>query len=130
MRERSRAVALSILLLVFAVGGLAGMAVEEGLGLDWFDFLDEDQPGEAISGDEDFLLRLDLTADQRERIEQIFEQQDDQLETYWREHLPAIRSIVAASDTRIDSVLTPAQRTQYHDRIRSRGDGVPEPGID
>ncbi len=119
-----------MLLIAFTVGALAGMVIEEGLGLDWFDFLAEDRPGEVVSGDEQFLLNMDLTASQKERVARIFEQQDEQLEKYWRENLPAIRSIVAGTDAQIDSALTPAQRALYQERIRSRGAGVPEPGVD
>ena len=41
MRPRARAVGVLLLAASFAVGSLAGMAAEEALGLDWFDFLDE-----------------------------------------------------------------------------------------
>ena len=130
MRERSRALAFSMLLLTFIVGALAGMVIEEGLGLDWFDFLDEDRAGEVVSGDERFLLQMDLTTSQREQVTRIFARQDEQLEEYWRRHLPAIRAIVAETDAQIGAALTPAQRAVYQERIRSRGGDMPKPGAD
>ena len=47
---RTRLVAGGMIAIAFAVGGLAGMAVEESLGLDWFDFLDEDEVDRALPG--------------------------------------------------------------------------------
>src|SRR5690606_15981263 len=73
---RPRFVASLLLLLTFVVGGMAGMALEEALGLDWFDFLDEDnrpEQGQLLAG-------LQLTPGQRDRIDDILDVQEERLE--------------------------------------------------
>ena len=127
MSARSRRTALMLLLLTFFVGGMSGMAVEEALGLDWFDFLDEDAMTENPGSDQAFLIQLGVDADQRSRIENIFRDQDQQLEAYWRGQLPALHAIVEKTDARIDSVLTPEQRAAFKQRIKNRGSSVPAP---
>ena len=122
MNRRPRLAAGALLLLTFIVGGLAGMALEEAAGLDWFDFLDEDnQPtaGQILAG-------LDLTPDQRSRIGEILEEQDERLEVYWRGRIPEMRTIVATSFEEIREVLSPAQRETFDERIRAQGVPLPQ----
>src|SRR5687768_2159772 len=95
--------------MTFVVGPMTGMAGEEGFGLDWFDFLDEDEITQNAATDEQFLLGLGLDFGQRARIEDIFDAQDEKLETYWENQLPALRAIVQQTDVEVVSVLTPAQ---------------------
>jgi Spy/CpxP family protein refolding chaperone len=123
--SRARVLGALLLTMTFVVGGLGGMALEEAAGIDWFDFLDEDAPSDDSGGDRAFLMQMDLTSEQRDRIDAIFEQQDDELETYWRSQLPALRAIVRQSDTRIAAVLSAEQRAQFEQRIRDRGSSVP-----
>lgn len=121
MSPRPRIVASLLLLLAFAVGGMAGMALEEALGLDWFDFLDEDnapEQGQLLAG-------LGLSAEQQERIAAILETQEDRLEEFWESRLPEMRPIVAESYDRIRAVLTPEQRQQFDARVNARGITVP-----
>ncbi|MGH7551789.1 MAG: hypothetical protein ACREMQ_02020 [Longimicrobiales bacterium] len=121
MNRRPALVAAFMLILTFVVGGLAGMALEEALGLDWFDFLDEDSrpsEGQLLSG-------LDLSENQREQIEEILDQQEDSLEDFWENRIPDMRAIVAASYEQIRRVLTPEQRATFDERIRSQGIQVP-----
>ena len=97
------------------------MALEEALGLDWFDFLDEDsrpEQGQLLEG-------LELTDEQRGRIDRILEGQEDRLEEFWQSRLPEMRPIVLESYDRIRNVLTPAQREQFDARVQARGVAVP-----
>lgn len=117
MNRRPAAVASMLLLLTFTVGGLAGMALEEGLGLDWFDFLDEDNrpvEGPLLSG-------LDLSDSQNDRIQAILKGQDDRLEQYWENRLPEMEEIVAESYDQIRPVLTTEQRTIFDQRVQAQG---------
>ncbi len=113
MRAGARSVGILLLGLSFAVGGLAGMAVEEGLGLDWFDFLDEDRDPEEV-----LLSDLGLTAAQRDRVEEILDRREERLEAYWRTRLPEIQSVVDSSYAEVRAVLTPAQVPAFDRRVR------------
>lgn len=118
---KRRLTAISILLLAFVVGALAGMAAEEGFGIDWFEFLDEDRDddeGELLSG-------LDLSADQRERARDILERQEDRLEEYWEARLPEIRHILEASYAEIRRGLTPEQQVRFDRRVRELDGRIP-----
>ena len=117
MTTRPRLLAVLLLATTFLVGGLAGMAAEEGLGIDWFDFLDEDF-GE---GDEDLLRGLQLTNEQRARIQAIGEAEEDRLEAYWEARLPEIRAIVDESYDEIRRELNPEQRAEFDRRVEARG---------
>jgi Spy/CpxP family protein refolding chaperone len=110
-----------MLVLVFGVGGLTGMALEEGLGLDWFDFLDEDN--EEV--DDQILSGLQLSEEQRARIDGIREAQEERLEDYWETRIPDMRAIVGLSYEEIRAVLTPGQRETFDQRIRLQGIPVP-----
>jgi Spy/CpxP family protein refolding chaperone len=115
-------VAAAMLLLAFFVGSLAGMAVEEALGIDWFDFLDEDNR----SAERALLTELDLSSEQRARIEEILERREARLEGYWEARIPEMRSLVAGSYEEVRAVLQPAQRERFDQRIRSQGIPLPE----
>ncbi len=122
--RRPRAVAALLLALAFASGGLAGMALEEAAGLDWFDFLDED-----VRRDGRLLDGMGLSGAQREQVERILDRQEDRLEEYWAARLPEMQAVAAASHDEIRAVLTPRQRTVFDRRVRAQeARAVEEPG--
>lgn len=121
MNRRPGLVAAVMLVLVFGVGGLTGMALEEGLGLDWFDFLDEDNE----EADDQILAGLQLSEEQRAQIDEIRDAQEERLEEYWESRIPDMRGIVVISYEEIRAVLTPEQREVFDRRIRERGIPVP-----
>lgn len=121
MKRRPGFVAAAMLALSFVVGGMAGMALEEALGLDWFDFLDEDARG----ADGRLLADLDLTDQQRDRVAEILDAQEERLEAYWESRLPDMRGVVAESYAQIRAVLTPEQRELFDARVRATG--LPQP---
>jgi Spy/CpxP family protein refolding chaperone len=113
VRHGARAVGALLLAATFLVGGLAGMAAEEALGLDWFDFLDEDaQPGE-----DRLFAGMGLTDAQEERIGEILERREDRLEAYWEGRLPDIQRIMGASYDEMRQVLAPEQRADFDRRV-------------
>ena len=120
MKKGTRFIAGLIVASAFAVGGLAGMAVEESLGLDWFDFLDEDEPEDSI------LAGLDLSAEQRRQAETILERQEDRLENYWEGRLPELRAILRESNAELRQILTPEQQRVFDRSVRELGDRVPD----
>ncbi len=117
---RARLVAGSMIAIAFAVGGLAGMAVEESLGLDWFDFLDEDEVEDSL------LAGIELTDAQQQRAEEIFDAQEDRLEDYWEVRLPEIHAILDEAYAETRRILTPEQQRVFDERVRERGYQVPE----
>lgn len=122
MNGRSRLVASALLALVFLTGSLVGMAVEEGFGIDWFDFLDKDED----AMDMRFLSDLRLDTEQEDNIERILERREDDLENYWRSRVPELRAILAASDDSIRAVLSPGQRERFDQIISNGGERIPD----
>jgi Spy/CpxP family protein refolding chaperone len=121
MRPRARLIALSLLLLSFLIGGLAGMAVEEAAGIDWFEFLDEDNDDR----DDRLLAGLDLTAAQREQAEEMLEQQENGLEAYWETRLPEIRQMIDSTYAGIRAMLTPDQQVVFDRRVHDLDGDLP-----
>ena len=115
MKRRPAAIAGVMLAVTFAVGGLTGMAFEEALGIDWFEFLDRN-----ASPDRAMLADLGLTASQKATIGDIFARQENHLAAYWEGRLPEIRTIVARTDEEIREVLTAEQRVLFDQRLRAR----------
>ena len=121
MNRRPRLIAALLLVLVFGIGSLAGMALEEALGIDWFEFLDEDTD----EADDQLLVDLDLTRDQRARAEVILEREEDRLEDYWETRLPEIQSILHQTYAEIRAILTADQQTVFDRKVRNLGGRVP-----
>jgi Spy/CpxP family protein refolding chaperone len=115
VRQRARVVGALLLAATFAVGGLAGMAAEEALGLDWFDFLDED----AGPAEDRLFAGLSLSAEQKERIDAIQDRREDRLEAYWESRLPDIQRLMGDSYGEMRQVLTPEQRPEFDRRVRA-----------
>jgi Spy/CpxP family protein refolding chaperone len=114
VRQRARAVGALLLAATFAVGGLAGMAAEEALGLDWFDFLDED----AAPADDRLFAGVELTGAQERQIEGIRDRREERLEGYWESRLPDIQRIMDDSYGEMRRVLTPEQQPAFDRRVR------------
>lgn len=121
MKRSARLVAVLLLGVSFVAGGLAGMVLEEALGLDWFEFLDED----VRRGEGRLLADLRLSAEQQERVERILKRQEDRLESYWHQRLPEIRQITGEAHTEIRAILTPEQRATFDQRAAALGTRVP-----
>jgi Spy/CpxP family protein refolding chaperone len=126
MNGRARSIGALLLLVAFTVGSLTGMALEEALGIDWFEFLDEDtdEPEDSL------LVGLSLTREQRARAEEILERQEARLEEYWEGRLPEIQGILEESYAEIRSLLTPEQRPAFERRVRDLRGRVPEEARD
>ena len=120
MRTRTRFIAGFMIGVAFGVGALAGMAVEEALGLDWFDFLDEDEVEDSL------LAGIELSAGQQRQAERIFDEQEDRLEDYWEERLPELHAILDESYAQTRRILTPGQQRVFDERVRELCYRVPE----
>lgn len=114
MKNRARTVGILLLAATFTVGALGGMAVEEAMGLDWFDFLDED----ASPSEDRLFAGMELTARQRERIDDIRDRREDRLEAYWASRVPDIQRIVDQSYGEMRAVLPPGRHAEFDRRVR------------
>lgn len=83
-----------------------------------------------LPGPQHFILRkeflnrlneeLDLTAEQRDRIEKIVSEGQQRIQEYSQQIEPQIRAQLSATRERIRAELTPAQQTHYAELIRRR----------
>jgi hypothetical protein len=121
MKRRSTLVASILLALTFSIGAFSGMALEEALGIDWFEFLDRSRD----RSDDALLEGLGLSAEQKTEAEKILEQREEDLESYWEKRLPEIGRIVGESNARIRLILTPEQQATFDSRVRSLDGGLP-----
>ena len=121
--KRAGRIAALMLVLTFSVGAVTGMAIEEAFGIDWFEFLDDDDD---VDGSPRITEGLGLTPEQNTRIERIVEGQEDQLEDYWETSLPEIQAILDKSYAEIRALLTPSQQALFDRRIRELHGQIPE----
>jgi hypothetical protein len=122
--KRANKVAALLLILTFSVGALAGMAIEEATGIDWFEFLDEDRDDD--TDDVRLLSGLQLSAAQRETIDDIVDRQEDDLEAYWKGRMPEIEAIMAKSYAEIRTHLNADQQAVFDGTVRKLKGSVPE----
>jgi hypothetical protein len=122
MKLGRRTAGALLLVVSFVSGGLVGMALEEALGIDWFEFLDTDRGDRGRS----LLGGLGLSGEQRARAKRILERQEDRLEQYWEDRLPEIEGILEESYAEIRAGLDPEQREQFDKRVRKLKGQVPE----
>jgi Spy/CpxP family protein refolding chaperone len=121
VNTRPRLIAALLLALTFGIGSLTGMALEEALGIDWFEFLDEDND----EADDRLLVDLNLTREQRARAEDILEREEDRLEDYWESRLPEIQNILRATYAEIRALLSPEQQKLFDQRVSNLNGRVP-----
>ena len=122
--KRAGNVAALLLILTFSVGALAGMAIEEATGIDWFEFLDQDRDDD--TDDVRLLNGLQLSAAQREKIDEIVDRQEDDLEAYWKGRMPEIEAIMARSYAEIRTHLNTDQQAVFDGTVRKLKGSVPE----
>jgi Spy/CpxP family protein refolding chaperone len=120
--KRAKGVAVLLLSLSFVIGGLSGMALEEAAGLDWFEFLDEESDD---AGETELMTGMKLTPAQREKVDDILDRQEDQLEDYWEARMPEIRTVLAGTYGEIRALLDPAQQAQFDARVRELNGRIP-----
>jgi hypothetical protein len=118
---RPKVVAILLLVVTFAVGSLTGMAFEEALGIDWFEFLDKnsDDPENRL------LAGIVLSSDQQKTALAILERQEDRLENYWESRIPEIQGILQQTYAEIRVVLTPEQQLVFDRKVEALRGRVP-----
>lgn len=114
--DRMRLVGLSVLIVTFVAGALAGVAMDRVIAAD-----DTVEARPAPRGERDRQRRyvidqVEMAADQRAAIDTILERRAARIRTVWKE----MESITDSTRAEIMSVLTPEQRTDYERRLEER----------
>lgn len=120
--SRTRRLGLMLLAAAFFVGGLTGAAFDR--------VFTGESPQAAASAARceperggpqgDIFASLNLTDEQRARIEEILEHRREQTEAFWEEHGPLLRGIVDSARAEIRALLTPEQREEYERMLAER----------
>jgi Spy/CpxP family protein refolding chaperone len=123
--KRARATGLLMLVIMFAVGALAGAAtvhVAEG---------DEVGTRRGEQRDRPSLFEvLQLTPEQQTQVDAIMERRRAEMDAFWTEHRPLLDAIMDSARAEIRTVLTPEQqeieqrfreeRRRHHNRNEPR----------
>lgn len=120
--RRTRLAAVAILLATFVAGGLAGMAFERTRAGD-----PAPRPGRGggpgppagvFAPGSPLVERLDLSPEQRERVEAILREDRQKARAAMQEMQPRLRARFDSTQAAVREVLTPAQREEF-DRIQA-----------
>jgi Spy/CpxP family protein refolding chaperone len=105
--KRAQAMGLLMLVIIFAVGAMTGaatMRVTSG---------DSAEPREAVGSRErrpSLWETLDLTPEQRARVDDIMERRRGEVQAFWNEHGPQLRAVMDSARADVREVLTPEQQ--------------------
>jgi Spy/CpxP family protein refolding chaperone len=120
--RRTRLTGMALLAVTFVVGALAGTAFGRVLKAG------EPAPGSSAAaecrgerGPHHIFDELDLTPEQRTRIDEIMARGRVRTDSLWKTEGTRIRAAVDSTRAEIRAVLTPAQRTEY-DALREKRD--------
>lgn len=113
----ARALGFVVLAVTFGAGAIAATAVDQVLLADpaSHTVADGDEKCDRKRGR--LLDRLDLSQDQRARVDAILERRRAQTDRFWAEAGPTLEAIMDSTRAEIRAVLTPEQR-ELHDRLR------------
>lgn len=148
VNTRSRWVGLALVAVVFVTGAVAGIAADRALRpavLEGGEARNA-RPAQGVRGGGGtpgmrgspgidasrmpLLQQLNLSEEQRARIDSILERRQRVVGAMWREQEAAFRAAMDTTQREILSVLTPEQREEYNARIRelrNRWPRVPTP---
>jgi Spy/CpxP family protein refolding chaperone len=105
--KRAQTVGLLMLVIIFAVGAMTGaatMRVASG---------DSAKPRQAVESRErrpSLWETLDLTPEQRARVDDIMERRRGEVQAFWNEHGPQLRAVMDSARADVREVLTPEQQ--------------------
>jgi Spy/CpxP family protein refolding chaperone len=116
--RRTRLTGVALLIITFAAGMLGGTAFSR--------VLDAREPAaagqaecEEKRGPHSIIDQLDLTPQQRARVDSIMDRRRARTDSLWQQDGARIRAAVDSTRAEIRTVLTPAQAAEY-DRLREQ----------
>jgi hypothetical protein len=110
-QSRTRLLGVMVLIAMFAAGGLTGAVLQRSATAD--------NRGQSRSSQRgpNLFETLKLTQEQQDQVCAIVERKAEQMRPHemafqaaWKEHEPAMKAIISATNAEVDSVLTPEQR--------------------
>lgn len=120
---RARRQALLVLLVAFAAGALAGFATERVLDHGWpwrAPHHDRHGPARMFAPDGPLGKRLDLTPDQRAKIEAILDQDGAKAKVIFDTMRPQLKALFDSTTQEVRGVLTPDQRKEFDRYVAER----------
>ncbi|HEU0077062.1 MAG TPA: hypothetical protein VFQ76_05390 [Longimicrobiaceae bacterium] len=120
--RRARLLGIALLVATVAAGMLAGAAFDHALAAR--EPAPQQEPGWHCHGPHGkttsmILDQLELSAEQRARVDAVMARRRAQADAYWEREGPRMRGIVDSTRSEIRAILTPAQRAEY-DRLRAQ----------
>lgn len=112
----ARLAGFALIAVAFLVGGLAGAAFDRVLTAD---ALKREAPGEEARRGH-VIDQVEMTAEQRERIDQILERRSERMKAAWAEISPRLEAITDSARAEIMAALTPEQQAEYERRLDER----------
>lgn len=115
---RTRLLGFGLLVAVFLAGALSGAAIDRVVSV---------QPPSETERREDrggpdrrplLLEQVEMTAAQRQAIEEILDRRSERMRAVWREVAPRMDAIADSARSEIDEVLTPEQQAAYEELRR------------
>lgn len=120
--RKTRILGLALLIVTFGVGASTGAAFDRILasGTPVIAPVAEEQPRPEPSTIHEGSIfdHLDLTPEQRESVDAILARRKAEMDAFWEEAGPRMRSLVRSANAEIRALLTPEQLEEYG-RIRA-----------
>jgi Spy/CpxP family protein refolding chaperone len=119
--QRTRLTGAVLLATVFVVGALSGAAIDRAVSSR--DARTHDRAGQRDRQNRTHhyvFEQLDLTKQQRTRIDSVLDVRRNQVSAFWDSAGPHWRAIVDSTKSGIRAVLTPEQRTEYDRLLEQR----------
>jgi len=123
--NRPRLVGIVLLLVTFAAGVFSGVALERRVGQRAAELEPQAkaQPEEHVHGGRPhhhrhIIDQIDLTPEQRAKVDSILQVGRQRLDAFWKETGPSYRALVDSTRAQVRAIMTPEQRAQY-DELRA-----------
>jgi Spy/CpxP family protein refolding chaperone len=101
--KRARMMGVLVLVIMFSVGALTGAATMRVTG-------EESRASESRRDRPSLFETLELSEEQRVKVDAIMERRRAEVDAFWKEHGPQMRAIMDSARAEIRTVLTPEQR--------------------
>ena len=118
MKKASLRQAILVIAATFFCGFVAGVVLQDGieeLPLPFFasDRDYDDDLEDVIDSEKKLLRKLELSSDQRQRIDAAFARRENTLVDYWAYRIPEMERIIESSRAELRGLLTAEQRARY-----------------